>query len=390
MNDVTAAYIHIPFCKKICHYCAFNKYFYDGQPIDRYLSALDQEMAKYMKTHSKKAFDTIYIGGGTPSCLTVEEMDSLLQSICNQLPMDHQTEFTIEINPGELTIEKCQVIKSYGVNRVSMGVQTFNDRLLRKIGRNHRQKHVYQSIDWLQRSGLDNLSIDLIFRLPEQTMEDFKESIEKAIELELPHYSLYSLIIENQTVFQQMQRNGTLKLPSEDVDADMFELAIAELDKVGINQYEVSNFAKPGYESRHNLKYWHYAPYYGFGAGAHGFISGERYYNYGPVHHYLKAVETSQFPVIHRTVLSKTDKMEEFVFLGLRTTKGISKKEFNHLFGEESINVFDSFFQQQQKQGLLLIEEDRVRLTKRGLFLADTVFRQLLGTLSDKEEFYEL
>ena len=184
-----AAYIHIPFCKKICHYCAFNKFFYDGQPVGDYLAALDQEMAAY-DLDQKQPLDTLYIGGGTPSCLSLSELDYLLASIHRRLPLTDKTEFSFEINPGELSLEKCRLLKDQGVNRISMGVQTFNDRLLRKIGRNHREKQIYQSIDWFRQVGFDNLSIDLIFRLPEQTLADFDESLTKALSLDLPPASL--------------------------------------------------------------------------------------------------------------------------------------------------------------------------------------------------------
>ena len=380
MTQANAVYIHIPFCKKICHYCAFNKYFYDGQPVDRYLMGLDTEMSLY-QLEQEQPMDTIYIGGGTPSCLSMSELDQLLASVRQRLSFNEQTEFSFEINPGELTLEKCYLLREYGVNRISMGVQTFNDQLLRRIGRNHRERHIRQSIDWFRQAGFENLSIDLIFRLPGQTVDDFNDSLSKALALELPHYSLYSLIIENKTVFHQLMREGKLPLPSEDLDADMFQLAIDRLADAGIHQYEVSNFSMPGYESRHNLKYWHYAPYYGFGAGAHGFINGERYYNHGPVHHYLKQTEQQQKPIIDASVLSRNEQMEESVFLALRTTDGLDLETFAQTFGQRAENLFQEFFEQQEARGLLIREASRVALTSRGMFLADTVFRDLIGWL---------
>ena len=381
MSQANAVYIHIPFCKKICHYCAFNKYFYDGQPVDQYLSGLETEMALY-QLDTTKPMDTIYVGGGTPSCLSMDELDQLMTSIRRYLPLNAQTEFSFEINPGELTLEKCYLLRDYGVNRISMGVQTFNDRLLRKIGRNHREQHIYQSIDWFRQAGFENLSIDLIFRLPGQTIEDFNDSLTKALSLELPHYSLYSLIIENQTVFQQLMREGKLPLPSEDVDADMFQLAIDRLADRGIQQYEVSNFAMVGYASRHNLKYWQYTDYYGFGAGAHGFLNGVRYYNHGPVHHYLKQTRQQLKPIIDQTKLSKNEQMEEHLFLALRTVDGMNLNAFEQRYGERAEHLFHDFFQTQAQRGLLVQTAERVQLTTRGLFLADTVFRDLIGWLN--------
>lgn len=381
-QQADAVYIHIPFCKKICHYCAFNKYFYDGQPVDKYLAGLDQEMSLYQLKQASP-IDTLYIGGGTPSCLSMQELEQLMQSIHRHLSVDKQTEFTFEINPGELSLEKCQLLYDYGVNRISMGVQTFNDTLLRRIGRNHRVRHVYQSIDWLRQTGFDALSIDLIFRLPGQTLEDFDDSLTKALELELPHYSLYSLIIEQHTLFQRLMREGKLPLPTEDTDADMFELAIQRLSDNHIQQYEISNFAMTGYESRHNLKYWHYQPYYGFGAGAHGFIDGIRYYNHGPVHHYLKQTDQQAKPIINQLPLDQNDQMEEFIFLALRTNRGFTLPEFEQKFSCSALDLFGDFFEQQIAQQLMIIEEQTVRLTTRGLFLADTVFRELIGWLKE-------
>lgn len=380
-KPVDAAYIHIPFCKKICHYCAFNKYFYDGQPIGRYLDALNLEFSLYLKG-CETNFDTIYVGGGTPSCLSLEEMEILLRSIQRYLPYDQHTEYTFEINPGELSIEKCQLLAQFGVNRVSMGVQSFNDKLLRKIGRNHREQHIYQSIEWLRSVGIENLSIDLIFRLPDQTLEDFDDSLTKALSLNLPHYSLYSLLIENNTLFQQLQREGKLLLPSQDLDADMFELAISKLKARGIMQYEVSNFALSGFESRHNLKYWSYRDYYGFGAGAHGFVNQERYHNFGPVHHYLKALDQGKQPIIESLVLSKEEQMEEYLFLALRTNAGFHLNEFEKRFGQKAQTIFSEFLLEKKSEGLLEMDTNRVRLNRKGLFLADSIFRDLLGILT--------
>ena len=318
--------------------------------------------------------------------MSLTELDYLLASIHRRLPLTDKTEFSFEINPGELSLEKCRLLKDQGVNRISMGVQTFNDRLLRKIGRNHREKQIYQSIDWFRQVGFENLSIDLIFRLPEQTLADFDESLTKALSLDLPHYSLYSLIIENQTVFQQLMRQGKLPLPSEDVDADMFQLAIDRLKEAGIHQYEVSNFAKPGYESQHNLGYWRYTPYYGFGSGAHGFLDGTRYYNHGPVHHYLKQLRAGNKPIIDASPLDLVDQMEEFLFLALRTTQGVCLTEFQTRFGYRADVLFADFFRQQAERGLLIEESDRIYLTTRGLFLADLVFRDLIGWLKERPQ----
>ncbi|WP_124057324.1 radical SAM family heme chaperone HemW [Vaginisenegalia massiliensis] len=382
-QDPRAVYLHIPFCKKICHYCAFNKYFYDGQPIDDYLQALDLEMKQTLAsdTQSKKTFDTIYVGGGTPSALSLNELSTLLASIDQYLSKADHYEYTFEVNPGELSLAKCQLLKEAGVNRISMGVQSFNDQLLRQIGRNHRSKQVYESIDWLRKVGFENLSIDLIFRLPNQSLADFNQSLSQALALDLPHYSLYSLIIEQKTVFQQLMRQGKLPIPNEDQDADMFQLAQERLAAEGIYQYEISNFSKKGFESQHNLTYWQYQPYFGFGAGAHGFVDGYRYANHGPVHHYIKAVNEQGNGRIRQHNLSIEEQMEEFLFLGLRTTQGVRLADFERIFQRNYWDLIPDFIRRQEQLGLMICQDSDLRLSQKGLNLADHVFRELLGTI---------
>ena len=364
----TSAYVHIPFCTQICYYCDFSKVFIKNQPVDSYLEHLIEEYDSY----DIQKLRTLYIGGGTPTALSAPQLAFLLEKLTDKLDLSYLEELTIEANPGDLDEEKIAVLKDSPVNRVSLGVQTFNDRMLKQIGRSHSEKDIYENIANLKKAGFDNISIDLIYALPKQTMEDVKTNVAKAIALDIPHMSLYSLILENHTVFMNRMRRGKLSLPKEDLEAEMFEYIIAELEKAGFEHYEISNFSKPGFESRHNLMYWDNAEYYGIGAGASGYVDGVRYKNHGPIRHYLQAVEAGNARV-QEEVLTLKEKMEEEMFLGLRKKSGVSKKRFEEKFGLSFEDQYGAVVSELTEQGLLVPDKDIVRMTKKGLFLGDTV-----------------
>ena len=369
----TSAYVHIPFCTQICYYCDFSKVFIKNQPVDSYLEHLIEEYHSY----DIKKLRTLYIGGGTPTALSAPQLAFLLEKLTDKLDLSYLEELTIEANPGDLDQEKIAVLKDSPVNRVSLGVQTFNDRMLKQIGRSHLEKDIYENIANLKKAGFDNISIDLIYALPKQTMEDVKTNVAKAIALDIPHMSLYSLILENHTVFMNRMRRGKLPLPKEDLEAEMFEYIIAELEKAGFEHYEISNFSKPGFESCHNLMYWDNAEYYGIGAGASGYVDGVRYKNHGPIRHYLQAVEAGNARV-QEEVLTLKEKMEEEMFLGLRKKSGVSKKRFEEKFGLSFEDQYGSVVSELTEQGLLVPDRDIVRMTKQGLFLGDTVAEKFI------------
>ncbi|KGM36833.1 radical SAM family heme chaperone HemW [Streptococcus sinensis] len=369
----TSAYVHIPFCTQICYYCDFSKVFIKNQPVDSYLEHLIEEYDSY----DIKKLRTLYIGGGTPTALSAPQLAFLLEKLTDKLDLSYLEELTIEANPGDLDQEKIAVLKDSPVNRVSLGVQTFNDRMLKQIGRSHLEKDIYENITNLKKAGFDNISIDLIYALPKQTMEDVKINVAKAIALDIPHMSLYSLILENHTVFMNRMRRGKLPLPKEDLEAEMFDYIIAELEKAGFEHYEISNFSKPGFESRHNLMYWDNAEYYGIGAGASGYVDGVRYKNHGPIRHYLQAVEAGHARV-QEEVLTLKEKMEEEMFLGLRKKSGVSKKRFEEKFGRSFEDQYGAVVSDLTEQGLLVPDRDIVRMTKQGLFLGDTVAEKFI------------
>ncbi len=369
----TSAYVHIPFCTQICYYCDFSKVFIKNQPVDSYLEHLLEEFRSY----DIEKLSTLYIGGGTPTALSAPQLEVLLNGLTKNLNLSVLEELTIEANPGDLDADKIAVLKNSAVNRVSLGVQTFDDKMLKKIGRSHLEKDIYENIDRLKLAGFDNISIDLIYALPGQTMEQVKENVAKAIGLDIPHMSLYSLILENHTVFMNRMRRGKLPLPKEELEAEMFEYIIAELERSGFEHYEISNFSKPGFESRHNLMYWDNAEYYGIGAGASGYVNGVRYKNHGPIRHYLSAVEEGN-ACITEDHLSQKEQMEEEMFLGLRKKSGVSMARFEEKFGQSFAGLYGEIVRDLVQQGLMQIEGDHVRMTKRGLFLGDTVAERFI------------
>ncbi|MGE9834040.1 radical SAM family heme chaperone HemW [Streptococcus orisratti] len=369
----TSAYVHIPFCTQICYYCDFSKVFIKNQPVDAYLQALIREFESYKIEQLR----TLYIGGGTPTAISAEQLDYLLSHLTKNLDLSQLEEFTIEANPGDLTPDKIAVLEKSAVNRISLGVQTFNDKQLKRIGRSHNEAQIYESIDSLKGAGFDNISIDLIYALPGQTMADVKENVAKAIALDIPHLSLYSLILEHHTVFMNKMRRGKLNLPTEDLEADMFDYIIAKLESYGFEHYEISNFTKPGRESRHNLMYWDNAEYYGVGAGASGYVDGVRYRNRGPIQHYLKGVAQGN-PRLEEEVLTKQEMMEEEFFLGLRKKEGVSISRFEEKFAENFSNRYGDIVEKLTRDGLVQVTDGRLRMTKKGLFLGDTVAEKFI------------
>ena len=369
----TSAYVHIPFCTQICYYCDFSKVFIKNQPVDSYLEHLLQEFHSY-DIHKLR---TLYIGGGTPTALSASQLEVLLEGLTKNLDLSMLEELTIEANPGDLDADKIAVLQNSAVNRVSLGVQTFDDKMLKKIGRSHTEKDIYENIDRLKLAGFDNISIDLIYALPGQTMDQVKDNVAKAIALDIPHMSLYSLILENHTVFMNCMRRGKLPLPKEELEAEMFEYIIAELERAGFVHYEISNFSKQGFESRHNLMYWDNAEYYGIGAGASGYVDGVRYKNHGPIRHYLKAVEEGSAR-INEEHLSQREQMEEEMFLGLRKKSGVSIARFEEKFERSFQKLYGDIVKDLIQQGLMQLDGDHVRMTKRGLFLGDTVAERFI------------
>ncbi|MCY7500642.1 radical SAM family heme chaperone HemW [Bacillus pumilus] len=377
-----AAYIHIPFCEHICHYCDFNKFFIKTQPVDEYLAALEKEMQHTIEQKGEQELKTIFIGGGTPTSLTVSQLDQLMTSIHRVLkPSKNLVEFAVEANPDELSLEKLHVLKEAGVNRLSFGVQTFEDDLLKKIGRVHQKKDVLTSFERARAVGFDNISLDLMFGLPHQEKHHVMNSLETAFSLGAEHYSVYSLIVEPKTVFYNLMQKGKLHLPPQEREAEMYELVMDEMERHGLHQYEISNYAKPGLESQHNLTYWSNEDYFGFGAGAHGYVDGIRNVNAGPVKHYLELIEQTGFPYKETHQVTKAEQIEEEMFLGLRKIEGVKSADFQAKYGASPEALFPSVLEELEEKGLIVKDDIGIRLTRKGKLLGNEVFQAFLGEL---------
>ncbi|CAI9388506.1 Heme chaperone HemW [Bacillus sp. T2.9-1] len=378
---IQAAYIHIPFCEHICHYCDFNKVFLKGQPVDEYLDSLEKEIKLTFDKYGEQTLSTIFVGGGTPTSLSASQLERLCGIINTELQQHQGIEYTFEANPGDLTEDKLKALYEGGVNRLSFGVQSFNNELLQRIGRTHKAEDVFSSIEAAKKIGFNNISVDLIYSLPGQTLEDFKDTLKTAFSLDIQHYSGYSLIIEPKTVFYNLMRKGKLPTPGEDVEASMYGVLMEEMTSHGFQQYEISNFAKPGFKSRHNLTYWNNEQYFGFGAGSHGYIAGNRYSNYGPLKKYMQPLEQGEFPIMHEQKVSLVEQMEEELFLGLRKNQGVSLTSFEKKYNNTVLQLFEKEIKGLLDRGLIKIQGEYLKLTDKGRFLGNEVFQSFIGVL---------
>ena len=322
-----SAYIHIPFCKSICSYCDFCKMNYQKEWIEVYLDVLKEEIEE---KYADEYLDTIYIGGGTPSCLSKEELNKLFD-IIKIFNLNEEYEFTFECNVNDITEELLNILKENQVNRLSIGVESFNNNNLKLIERKHTFEDALTKINLVKNYGFNNINVDLIYALPEETLSTVKKDINQLLKLDIPHISTYSLIIEEHT---KLKIKG-IKEIDQDLDAKMYEYIVKKLTNNNYNHYEISYFAKKGYESRHNLTYWNNEYYYGFGLGAHGYVHGVRYENTRSFHDYLNGNY-----ILEENILSKQQIMENELMLGLRKTKGINLNEF---FNKYDINLQDVF-----------------------------------------------
>ncbi|TMN21009.1 radical SAM family heme chaperone HemW [Lentibacillus cibarius] len=372
-----SVYIHIPFCQQICHYCDFTKFFYDEQSATDYIEALTNEIETTIEG-KKNQVQTIFIGGGTPTVLNMDQLQSLMQLITRKFDIDNCQEFSIEANPGDFDEEKIKLLNSFGVNRVSLGVQVFDDEMLEQLGRLHRVKDVYRTVELLQRNGFYNISLDLIYALPSQTVEQFQQTLDEAIAFGLPHYSAYALQIEPKTVFYQRYKKGKLHRPPQEDEVQMYEMLKDTMRKYGLNQYEISNFARPGFESRHNLTYWNNEHYYGFGAGAHGYLPGVRTGNIRPLPAYMKQAMENGKPILNAEEIGKREMIEEEMFLGLRKMSGVNRDLFREKFGFPYEALYGDVISMLVQKGLLINEGNNLRLTDQGVLFGNEVFEKFL------------
>ncbi|WP_040948345.1 radical SAM family heme chaperone HemW [Gorillibacterium massiliense] len=377
-----AVYLHIPFCTNKCYYCDFNSYVLKGQPVADYLDALEREIAQTLHNAPPGRVDTIFVGGGTPTVLTPEQMSRFLGIVRTYFPdRAADLEFTMEANPGTVDPEKLAAMKEGGINRISFGVQSFDNGLLERIGRIHDTDAVYRSLENARHAGFQNLSIDLMFGLPDQTVELMNRTLDAALALDLQHYSIYSLKVEENTLFHTLYQKNRLPLPTEDEEADMYRLIIDRLKGAGYGQYEISNFARPGFESRHNITYWRNESYYGLGAGAHGYTQGTRHMNIKGITPYIEASRTG-LPRLEQFPVSQSEAMEDFMMVGLRLLEGVREADFRRQFGVSLHSIFGRVLDRLTAKKLLTASEDSYRLSDEGIFLGNEVFAEFIGILT--------
>ncbi|WP_438446382.1 radical SAM family heme chaperone HemW [Gorillibacterium sp. sgz5001074] len=382
MKPPTAVYIHIPFCTNKCHYCDFNSYVLKGQPVGEYLDALEREMEATVKRLPPRRIETIFVGGGTPTVLTPSQMERFLRLTADYFAdRVDDLEFTMEANPGTTDPDKLAVMREGGVNRISFGVQSFHDPLLERIGRIHQSEDVYRSLEYARAAGFGNLTIDLMFGLPGQTMELLEDSLDQALKLDLQHYSIYGLKVEENTLFHALYQKNQLVLPEEEVEASMFERIMERLERAGYRQYEISNFARPGYESRHNTMYWRNRAYYGLGAGAHGYADAERHVNIKGIQPYNQAA-MHKLPRLEVHPVSREEAMEDFMMVGLRLLEGVRRNDFEDQFGVPMEAVFGGIIQDLTGKGLLEKTGVGYRMTREAVPLANVVFGAFIGLLT--------
>ncbi len=369
-------YIHIPFCIKKCKYCDFVSSSINKSLITRYTKALIEEIKFHKNVLEEYSINTIFIGGGTPSAIDVKEIATIIESIHKYLKVAPKIEFTIETNPGTLSAEKIKKYKEFGINRISMGVQSFNDKILKFIGRIHSQKEVLESYYLAQNNGFDNINIDLMYGLPHQSLNDWQDTLKKAIKLEPQHISAYSLKLEENTKFYEMYKNKEFKMPEDEVDRKMHHICIEFLDQHGLKQYEISNFAKKGYECKHNLIYWNNEEYLGLGVSAHSYFNNVRLANTNSIKEYIDLIDRGKSPISYKEDIGRKDEIFETIFLGLRLKKGINIDEFQKRFNESIFNIYKEVLQDLSNKKLIEINNKHIKLTPYGIDISNQVFAE--------------
>ncbi len=375
-------YIHIPFCKQKCNYCDFYSKACVGK-ISEYINAISKQISREASLYRDYEFDTIFIGGGTPSLVEPVDFITLANAIKTNLNLTQGLEFSIEANPGTLTKEKLLAYKQAGVNRLSIGLQSTDNNELSALGRIHTVEDLENSLTLARKCGFDNISLDLMYSLPDQTKEGFEKTLRKAISYNPKHISAYSLKIEDNTHFGKMK--STLNMPSEDEEYEMYMSLCEILSQNGYCQYEISNFAKKGYESRHNLKYWLSEEYIGIGPSAHSYFKGERCYYLRDLEGYISSLQNDKLPQkIYEDVSENTgskpqiSKEDEYLMLKLRLASGVNKKEFEARFGVQLIEKYPNL-EKYCSLGYMKYENDSYSFTPKGFFVSNFILTDILS-----------
>lgn len=388
MKDI-GIYVHIPFCKQKCYYCDFISYVGKEKLVEKYINILIKEItdvAEGNKLDYESGMDdlfkvnTIYIGGGTPSFIDSKYIVNIIKIIKEKFKLDENVEITLEVNPGTVNKEKLEDYFKIGINRLSIGLQSTNNNLLKEIGRIHTYEEFLNTYSLARKVGFNNINADLIIGLPKQTIADVENSVNELVNLKLEHISVYSLILEEGTMLEELVRSGKLKLPEDKEERNMYWKVKNILEKNGYNHYEISNFAKHGSESKHNLDCWKQKEYVGFGVAAHSYTNGVRYSNIENIEEYIKNYEEGKEEdnfVFHEKQTHNM-KVKEYMMLGLRKIKGVCIQEFKEKFAANPIFVFKTELEKLVNEELLEVNGDYIKLTNKGLDLANLVWEEFV------------
>ena len=373
-------YIHIPFCVRKCYYCDFISYSDKNNLVYKYIESLENEIQEWKKSikKDKSKITTIYIGGGTPSYIEAKHILRILENLKEFI--NNEIEITIEVNPGTVTKQKLEDYKKTGINRLSIGLQETHEDLLKQIGRIHNFAQFEETYKWAKEVGFENINIDLMIGIPNQTIQHIKENIEKVLKFEPNHISVYSLILEENTVLEKQIKSGKLIIPDEETERNMYWYVKNTLELNGYNQYEISNFAKVGKESIHNINCWEQKEYRGFGIAAHSYIDGTRFSNTTSLEEYIENIESNNFNRnirIHERQ-KKEDSQKEYMLLGLRKTEGVSISKFKNKYGENPIFLYQEELVELVENKLIKIDGDKIKLTDKGLDLANQVWEKFI------------
>lgn len=372
---ISSAYVHIPFCLSKCRYCGFNSAPVPPiERVERYCRALEQEIR--ISDFGFGSLKTVYFGGGTPTILDPELISNIMSALRGKAAIDGQTETTIEANPETVDLEKLRKLLGMGFNRLSLGVQSFDDDALKMLGRAHDGKRVLQAFDQARSAGFNNVGIDLIYGIPGQGLGRWKEDLKRTVDLCPEHISAYSLTYEPGTEFTAWRDSGRIAPCQEDLEAEMFLAAIEALSQAGYQHYEVSNFSKPGFRSRHNLNYWHCGDYLGFGAGAHSHQGGRRWANIGSPEGYASNAEKGESAVDFKEELTREQRTFEVIFLGLRMVEGIGIEEFRLKWGLSPLDYRPEAWKDLFSKGMAINAGPDLRLTTKGLLIADCLLSE--------------
>lgn len=375
-NKEIGVYVHIPFCKQKCYYCDFISYCNKDNLIDDYVKAVRKEIRMQ---NIQSQITTVYIGGGTPSYIDSKYIVEIIEEI-KKKNISKRPEITIEVNPGTVTKEKLKNYKKCGINRLSIGLQSAQDEILKEIGRIHNFEQFLETYQMARKVGFKNINVDLILGIPNQRIKDLKNSLEKIIELQPEHISVYSLIVEDGTTIANKIEKGKLELPDEDTERNMYWYVKNTLELNGYIHYEISNFAKKGRESKHNKNCWNQNQYFGFGVAAHSYRDITRYSNTEKIEEYIKNVMTERLDrnrIIHE-IQKEYDAEKEYMLLGLRKIEGINISEFKLKFGDNPIYLFRNELKKLTDEGLIIVDEDYIRLTNKGIDLANLVWEEFV------------